>query len=71
MARPAYDVVPLTHFRGVDGSMAMAVNDVYEHSRIRRSALIAEAVSWGMAPARAEHSADQTVTVIRSTVQQE
>jgi hypothetical protein len=51
--------------------MAMAVNDVYEHSRIRRSALIAEAVSWGMAPARAEHSADQTVTVIRSTVQQE
>lgn len=68
---PAYDVVPLTHYQGVDGRMAMAVNDVYEHSRIRRSALIAEAVSWGMGAARAEQIVDQTVTVIRSTVQQE
>jgi len=68
---PAYDVVPLTHYPGVDGRMAMAVNDVYEHSRIRRSALIAEADSWGMGAARAEQIVDQTVTVIRSTVQQE
>jgi len=68
---PAYDVVPLTHYQGVDGRMAMAVNDVYEHSRIRRSTLIAEAVSWGMGAARAEQIVDQTVTVIRSTVQQE
>ncbi|NQW73765.1 MAG: HipA domain-containing protein [Actinobacteria bacterium] len=68
---PAYDVVPLTHYPGVDGRMAMAVNDVYEHSRIRRSTLIAEAVSWGMGAARAEQIVDQTVTVIRSTVQQE
>jgi hypothetical protein len=45
---PAYDVVPLTHYPGVDGRMAMAINDVYEHARIRRSDLIAEAGRWGM-----------------------
>ena len=68
---PAYDVVPLTHYSGIDGRMAMAINDVYEHSRIRRSDLVAEAGRWGMRAVRVAEIVDQTVTVIRSTVQHE
>lgn len=68
---PAYDVVPLTHYAGIDGRMAMAINDVYEHSRIRRSDLIAEAGRWGMGAVRAGDVVDATVEAIRSTVQHE
>lgn len=68
---PAYDVVPLTHYPGIDGRMAMAINDVYEHARIRRSDLIAEAVRWGMGAVRASEVVDAAVATIRSTVQQE
>ncbi len=68
---PAYDVVPLTHYPGIDGRMAMSVNDVYEHSRITRTDLIAEAGRWGLPPARAEQVIDNAVAVIRETVQQQ
>lgn len=68
---PAYDVVPLTHYPGIDGRMAMAINDIYEHSRIRRSDFIAEAGRWGVALIRAEQIIDQALAVIRSTVQDE
>ena len=68
---PAYDIVPLTHYPGVDGRMAMAINDVYEHTRIRRSDLIAEAGRWGMGAARAADAVDSAVATIRATVQQE
>ena len=68
---PAYDVVPLTHYPGIDGRMAMAINDVYEHSRIRRNDLIAEAGRWGLGGGRAEEVIDQAVKVVRSTVKHE
>lgn len=68
---PAYDVVPLTHYPGIDGRMAMAINDVYEHSRIRRNDLIAEAGRWGLGAVRAEEVIDQAVKVVRSTVEHE
>lgn len=68
---PAYDVVPLTHYPGIDGRMAMAINDVYEHARIRRSDLIAEAGRWGMGAGRAADAVDAAVATIRATVQQE
>ncbi len=68
---PAYDVVPLTHYPGIDGRMAMAINDVYEHSRIRRNDLIAEAGRWGLGAGRAEEVIDQAVKVVRSTVEHE
>jgi serine/threonine-protein kinase HipA len=68
---PAYDVVPLTHYPGIDGRMAMAINDVYEHHRIRRSDLMAEAGRWGMGAVRAGDVIDAAVATIRSTVQQE
>ena len=68
---PAYDVVPLTHYPGLDGRMAMAINDVYEHSRIRRNDLIAEAGRWGLGAGRAEEVIDQAVKVVRSTVKHE
>lgn len=68
---PAYDVVPLTHYPGIDGRMAMAINDVYEHSRIRRNDLIAEASRWGLGAGRAEEVIDQAVKVVRSTVKHE
>lgn len=68
---PAYDVVPLTHYPGIDGRMAMAINDVYEHSCIHRNDLIAEAGRWGLGAGRAEGVIDQAVKVIRSTVMHE
>jgi serine/threonine-protein kinase HipA len=68
---PAYDVVPLTHYPGIDGRMAMSINDVYEHSRISRADLIAEAGRWGTPAGRAEQVIDQAVTVIRATLQQD
>lgn len=68
---PAYDVVPLTHYPGIDGRLAMAINDVYEHARIRRSDLIGEARRWGMGAARAGEVVDAAVATIRSIVQQE
>jgi serine/threonine-protein kinase HipA len=68
---PAYDVVPLTHYPGIDGRMAMAINDVYDHARIRRSDLVAEAGRWGMGAARAADTVDAAVATIRATVQQE
>ena len=68
---PAYDVVPLTHYPGIDGRMAMAINDLYEHSRIRRSDLIAEAGRWGMGVVRAGEVVDAAVATIRSTVEHE
>ena len=68
---PTYDVVPLTHYPGIDGRMAMSINDVYEHSRITRADLIAEAGRWGLPSVRAEQVIDQAVTVIRATVLQE
>jgi len=68
---PAYDVVPLAHDPGIDGRMAMAINDVYEHSRIRRGDLIAEAGRWGLGAVRAGEVVDSAVAIIRSTVQQE
>jgi serine/threonine-protein kinase HipA len=68
---PAYDVVPLTHYPGIDGRMAMAINDVYDHSRIRRSDLSAEAGRWGMGAVRAGEVVDAAVATIRSTVQSE
>jgi len=68
---PAYDVVPLTLYPGVDGRMALAINDVYEHARIRRGDLIAEAGRWGMGVARASAAVDEAVATIRATVQQE
>ena len=49
----AYDMVPLIHYPGTDGRMAMAINVVYEHSRIRRDDLVAESVRWGMSDVRA------------------
>lgn len=68
---PAYDVVPLTHYPGIDGRMAMAVNGVYEHARIRQSDLIAEAGRWGLGVDRAGEVVDAALRTIRSTVQQE
>ena len=68
---PAYDVVPLAHYSGIDGRMAMAINDIYEHSRIRRNDLIAEAGRWGLGAGRAEEVIDQAVKVVRSTVKHE
>lgn len=68
---PAYDVVPLTHYPGIDGRMAMAINDVYDHARIRRSDLIAEAGRWGMGAVRAGEVIDAAVATIRATVQHE
>ena len=68
---PAYDVAPLTHYPGIDGRMAMAINEVYEHSRIRRNDLIAEAGRWGLGAGRAEEVIDQAVKVVRSTVEHE
>ena len=68
---PAYDVVPLTHYSGIDGRMAMAINDVYEHSRIRRNDLTAEAGRWGLGAGRAVEVIDQAVKVVRSTVKHE
>ena len=56
---------------GLDGCMAMAINVIYEHSRIRRSDFIAEAGRWGVTPMRAEQIIDQSLAVIRSTVQDE
>lgn len=68
---PAYDVVPLAHYPGIEGRMAMAINDVYEHARIRRSDVIAEAGRWGVGAVRAGEVVDAAVATIRSTVQQE
>ena len=68
---PAYDMVPLTHYPGIDGRMAMTINDVYGHSRIVRRDLVTEAVRWGLGQARAEAVVEQSVTVIRATLQQE
>lgn len=51
--------------------MAMAINDIYEDSRIRRSDFIAKAGRCGLAPIRAEQIIDQSLAVIRSTVQDE
>lgn len=68
---PAYDVVPLIHYPGIDGRMAMAINDVYEHARIRRSDLIAEAVRWGMGAGRAGEVVEAVVATVRSTVRDE
>ncbi|MBU6146568.1 MAG: HipA domain-containing protein [Actinomycetales bacterium] len=68
---PAYDLVPLTHYPGIDGRMAMAINDVYDHARIRRSDLIAEAGRWGMGAVRAGEVIDAAVATIRATVQHE
>ena len=49
----------------------MAINDIYEHSRIRRGDFIAEAGRWGVALIRAGQIIDQSLAVIRSTVQDE
>lgn len=68
---PAYDVVPLTHYPGIDGRMAMAINDVYVHAHIRRSDLIAEAGRWGMGTIRAGEVVDAAAATIRLTVHQE
>lgn len=68
---PAYDVVPLAHYVRIDGRMAMAVNGVYEHARIGRSDLLAEAGSWGLPNERAARVIDDTLTVIRATVQEQ
>lgn len=68
---PAYDVVPLTHYVKIDGRMALAVNGVYEHARIGRSDLLAEAGTWGLSVERAARVIDDTVTVIRATVQEQ
>jgi len=68
---PAYDVVPLTHYVKIDGRMAMAVNGVYEHARISRGALLAEAGVWGLSHERAARVVDVTVAVIRATVQEQ
>lgn len=68
---PGYDVVPLTHYVGIDGHMAMAVNGVYEHARIGRSDLLAEAGTWGLSVERAVRVIDDTVTVIRATIRKQ
>jgi len=68
---PAYDVVPLAHYPGVDGRMAMAVNSVYAHYQIRRSDLIAEAALWGLGSVRAGEVVDASVETIRATVRRE
>jgi len=49
----------------------MAINDVYDHARIRRSDLIAEAGRWGMGAVRAGEVIDAAVATIRATVQHE
>jgi hypothetical protein len=61
----------MTHYPGVDGRMAMSVNDIYEHSRINRNDLIAEAGRWGLGAARAGDVVDAAVATIRSSVQHE
>ena len=61
----------MTHYSGIDGRMAMAINDIYEHSRISRSDFNAEVGRWGLAPIRAEQIIDQSLAVIWSTVQDE
>ena len=65
---PAYDMVPLIHYPGIDGRMAMAINDVYEHSRIRREDIVAESVGWGMSDVRAEEVVEETLTIIRTAI---
>jgi serine/threonine-protein kinase HipA len=68
---PAYDMVPLTHYPGIDGRMAMSINDLYEHSRIGRGDLVAEAGRWGVGHARAEEVLDQTLATIRAALHAE
>lgn len=68
---PVYDMVPLIHYPGTDGRMVMAINVVYEHSRIRRDDLVAESVRCGMSDVRAEEVVEQTLTIIRATIVQE
>ena len=68
---PAYDVVPLTHYPGVDGRMAMSVNGVYVQHRISRDDLVAEAERWGLGTDRAEATVERTVSIIRDTAQRE
>lgn len=67
----AYYMAPLLHYPGIDGRMAMAINDVYEHSRLRREDIFAEAARWGMSDVRAEEVVEQTLTIIRTTIVQE
>ena len=68
---PAYDMVPLTHYPGIDGRMAMSINDLYEHSRIGLGDLVTEAARWGVGHARAEVVVAQALATIRATVQAE
>lgn len=68
---PAYDVVPLSHYPGIDGRLAMAINDEYEYALIRRGDLIAEAVRWGVGVERATAVLDQALAVISSAVEHE
>jgi serine/threonine-protein kinase HipA len=68
---PAYDVAPLNHYPDVDGRMAMSINDVYEHPRIHRYDIIAEAGPWGLGATRAGDVVDAAVACIRSTVEHE
>jgi serine/threonine-protein kinase HipA len=68
---PLYDVVPMTRYPGVDARMALAVNDVYEHSRITRGDVIDEAVRWGVTADRAGDIVDETASLIRRTVASE
>ena len=68
---PAYDVVPLTHYPGVDGHLAMSINDEYVHARLTGSDLAAEAGRWGLSADRAHRILKQVVQVIGFTVEQE
>ena len=63
---PAYDSVPQTHRRDLDGEMALAVNGKYAHSIITAEDLIIEAESWGTRGAK--ELVEETLQSIRELV---
>ncbi|WP_125613877.1 type II toxin-antitoxin system HipA family toxin [Specibacter cremeus] len=65
---PAYDMVPMRHFRN-DGRMALAVNSVYAHQMITRDDLIAEGQSWGLNHVAAK--VDEALNLIAMVVSDE
>ncbi len=68
---PAYGMVPMTHYAGVDGRIALAINGGYEHESVTAEGLAAEATSWGMPPCEAEQIVEETAASIRAILSRE
>lgn len=61
---PAYDVVPQAH-QDNDGELALSVNDVYTHSTVTATDLVAEGESWGLADSASVVSA--AIAIVQRT----